>query len=153
MKYLISFRVSGDVAAMFYKRILTQLSQLQVSYQSLTIFLKRPFPDYMGYSFWLAVRVLLYAPSHRQDSTYHSLCYTSRGALAWMRNSPVGPPWGIELTSHRIMSECSYHRATSRFIQKPFNGYTVLNTLFYSYTASDICRTSQIEWKLTVTNS
>ena len=23
-----------------------------------------------------------YAPSHRQDSTYHGLCYTSRGALA-----------------------------------------------------------------------
>ena len=27
-------------------------------------------------------RVLLYAPSHRQDSTYLGLCYTSRGALA-----------------------------------------------------------------------
>ena len=26
-------------------------------------------------------RVLLYAPSHRQDNTYHGLCYTSRGAL------------------------------------------------------------------------
>ena len=40
----------------------------------------------MGYSFRLAARVLLYAPSHRQDSTYHSLCYTSRGALAGTRN-------------------------------------------------------------------
>ena len=30
----------------------------------------------------LAGRVLLYAPSHRQDSTYHGICYTSRGALA-----------------------------------------------------------------------
>ena len=30
----------------------------------------------------LTARVLLYAPSHIQDSTYHSLCYTSRGALA-----------------------------------------------------------------------
>ena len=29
-----------------------------------------------------SARVLLYAPSHRQDSTYHGLCYTSRGALA-----------------------------------------------------------------------
>ena len=28
---------------------------------------------HMGYSFRLAARVLLYAPSHRQDSTYHSL--------------------------------------------------------------------------------
>ena len=37
---------------------------------------------HIGYSLRLTARVLLYAPSHRQDSTYHSLCYTSRGALA-----------------------------------------------------------------------
>ena len=37
---------------------------------------------HIGYSYRLAARVLLYAPSHRQDNTYHSLCYTSRGALA-----------------------------------------------------------------------
>ena len=42
---------------------------------------------HIGYSFRLAARVLLYAPSHRQDSTYHSLCYTSRGALVGTRNS------------------------------------------------------------------
>ena len=30
--------------------------------------------------------------SHRQDSTYHGLCYTSRGALAGTRNSSMGPP-------------------------------------------------------------
>ena len=35
--------------------------------------------------------VLLYAPSHRQDNTYQSLCYTSRGALAGMQNSSMGP--------------------------------------------------------------
>ena len=28
---------------------------------------------------------------HRQDSTYHSFCYTSRGALCGTRNSSVGP--------------------------------------------------------------
>ena len=28
----------------------------------------------MDYSFWLAARVILYASSHRQDNTYHSLC-------------------------------------------------------------------------------
>ena len=38
------------------------------------------FCHYMGCSFRLAVRVLLYAPSHRQDSTYHGLCYISREA-------------------------------------------------------------------------
>ena len=31
---------------------------------------------HIGYSFRLAARVLLYVPSHRQDNTYHSLCYT-----------------------------------------------------------------------------
>ena len=48
--------------------------------------------SHIGYSFRLAARVLLYAPSHRHDSTYHGLCYTSRGALAGMRNSSMGPP-------------------------------------------------------------
>ena len=47
---------------------------------------------HIGYSFRLTARVLLYAPSHRQDSTYHGLCYTSRGALAGTRNSSMGPP-------------------------------------------------------------
>ena len=55
---------------------------------------------HMGYSFQLAARVLLYAPSHRQDSTYHGLCYTSRGALAgaqWVHHEgsirPPIAPW------------------------------------------------------------
>ena len=47
---------------------------------------------HIGYSFRLAARVILYAPSHRQDSTYHGLCYTSRVALAGTRNSSIGPP-------------------------------------------------------------
>ena len=33
---------------------------------------------HIGYSLRLTARVLLYAPSHRQDSTYHGLCYTSQ---------------------------------------------------------------------------
>ena len=46
----------------------------------------------------------LYASSHRQDNTYHDLCYTSRGALAGTRNSSMGPiliimsiDWSFEL--------------------------------------------------------
>ena len=35
----------------------------------------------IGYTFRLDARVLLYATSHKQDSTYHGICYTSRGAL------------------------------------------------------------------------
>ena len=47
---------------------------------------------HIGYSYRLTARVLLYAPSHRQDNTYHGLCYTSRGALTGTRNSSIGPP-------------------------------------------------------------
>ena len=68
----------------------------------------------MGYCFRLAARVLLYASSHRQDSTYHSLCYTSRGTQAGMRNSSMGPPRRIDPMTHRTMIERSYHGATSR---------------------------------------
>ena len=47
---------------------------------------------HIGYSYRLTARVLLYAPSHRQDNTYHGLCCTSCGALAGTRNSSMGPP-------------------------------------------------------------
>ena len=46
---------------------------------------------HIGYSYRLTARVLLHAPSHRQDNTYHGLCYTSRGALAGTRNSSMRP--------------------------------------------------------------
>ena len=46
---------------------------------------------HIGYSFRVTAKVLLYAPTHRQDSTYHSLCYTSHGSLAGTRNSSMGP--------------------------------------------------------------
>ena len=44
---------------------------------------------HIGFSYWLTARVLLYAPSHRQDNTYHGLYYTSRGALAGTRITQV----------------------------------------------------------------
>ena len=43
----------------------------------------------MGYSFRLTTKVILYALCHRQDNTYHILCYTSRGTLAGTRNSLI----------------------------------------------------------------
>ena len=61
---------------------------------------------HMGYSFRLTARVLLYASSHRQDSTYHSLCYTSRGALAGTRNSSMGP-----LVTGRVVIKCCFYVA------------------------------------------
>ena len=71
---------------------------------------------YMGYSFRLAARVILYASSHRQDNTYHGLCYTSRGALAGTRNSSMGPthegsirrsiaPWADALTTELHLAQ------------------------------------------------
>ena len=68
---------------------------------------------HIGYSFWLAARVLLYAPSHRQDSTY-----TSRGALAGTRNSSMGShhggsirwpiaPWANTLTTELHLAPTS----------------------------------------------
>ena len=73
----------------------------------------------MGYSFRLAARVLLYAPSHRQDNTYHNLCYTSRGALACARNSSMDPlheelirrpiaPWANTLTTELHLAPLGY---------------------------------------------
>ena len=66
----------------------------------------------MGYSFQLVARDLLYAPSHRQDSIYHGLCYTSRGALAVARNSSMGRPRRIDPMTYHTVSECSYHEGT-----------------------------------------
>ena len=69
---------------------------------------------HIGYSLRLAAMVVLYASSHRQDNTYHGLCISSFGALAGTRNIPMGLPWRIDPTTHRTMSERSYHGATSR---------------------------------------
>ena len=68
---------------------------------------------HIGYSYRLTARVLLYAPSHRQDSTYHGLCHTSRGALAGTRKIDGSTPWRIDPMTHHTMRERSYHRATS----------------------------------------
>ena len=68
-----------------------------------------PLPPH-GLLFSIDSKGFLYAPSHSQDNTYHGLCYTSRGALAGTRNSS----WRIDPTTHRTMSERSYHGAISR---------------------------------------
>ena len=47
-----------------------------------TILIVRKESRHIRYYLRLTGKVLLYAPSHRQDNTYHGHCYTSRGALA-----------------------------------------------------------------------
>ena len=74
---------------------------------------------HIGYSFRLAARVLLYAPSHRQDSTYHGLCYASRGALAGTRNSSMGPPH--EGSIRRPISLLRY-KVNAKYIANTYDG-------------------------------
>ena len=59
----------------------------------------------MGYSFRITARVILYAPSPRQDNTYHGLCYTSRGALAGTRNSSMGPACSVVPPVYKTVQE------------------------------------------------
>ena len=63
---------------------------------------------HIGYSYRLTARVLLYAPSQRQDNTYHSLCYTSHGALAGTRNSSTTTRITSSGTTYRISNELSF---------------------------------------------
>ena len=51
----------------------------------------------MGYSFRVAARYLLYTPTHRQR-----IAHTTAGTLAG--SISVGPPRGMDPTTHRTMS-------------------------------------------------
>ena len=78
-----------------------------------------------GLFFLCAARVILYAPSHRQDSTNHSLCYTNRGALAGMRNSSVSPLWGID-----PKSDCTIGKRSSTVLYPASENAGQFHTLF-----------------------
>ena len=100
---------------------------------------------HIGYSFRFAASDLLHGSPHRQDNTYHGLCYTSRGALAGTRNSSMGPPWRIDPMTHRTMSECSYHGATSRsrvLFTSP--SWLVVNNKTLK---TDIYHSTDVHWK------
>ena len=56
--------------------------------------------------FSISSKDYFYASSHRQDNTYNSLWYTSHGTLAGTKNSSMGPPSGIDPTTHHIISGC-----------------------------------------------
>ena len=66
-----------------------------------------------GYSFQLAARYLLYAPSNRQDRTYHSFCYTSHGALVTTSSSSMDLQRGINRTTDHRCSTMELHLAPS----------------------------------------
>ena len=79
----------------------------------------------MGYSFRLTARVLLYATSHRQGSTYHSLYYTSRGALAGSIRRPI-TPWANALTTELHLAP------------KTFTTYCMLPVILPAYWEWDV---------------
>ena len=96
---------------------------------------------HIGYSYRLTARVLLYAPSHRQDNTYHGLCYTSRGALARMRNSSMGPPHGYWRWPHMLMCillQLFYHTQFF-FLSTNHNFYQDIKTVIGSILNSQCC--------------
>ena len=99
---------------------------------------------HVGYSFRLAAMVLLYASSHRQDNTYHSLCYTSRGALAGMRNSSMGPRPEDEYSSTKQLWPRFMVQTVTLFCQ-----LNLLSTCIY-LSSNKICRDRLTQLKLSV---
>ena len=88
---------------------------------------------HIGYSFRLTARVLLYAPPHRQDSTYHGLYYTSCGALAGTRNSSMNPlhegsirrpiaPWAKSLTTELHLAPFTTKPQRCKLSARPIPG-------------------------------
>ena len=97
----------------------------------------------IGYSFRLTARVPLYAPSNRQDSTYHGLCYTSHRALAGTRNSSMGSPhegsiwrpiapWVNALTTELHLAPLN-HGTTSRSTLSNKFSYKMMHVYSFQY--------------------
>ena len=86
---------------------------------------------HMGYSFQLTARVLLYAPSHKQDSTYHSLCYTSCGALAGTRTMATKAVYCTNEAMINVVSIYSNYKFQ-------FNYYSINNNL-----TKETCKTAK----------
>ena len=62
---------------------------------------------------YIAARILLYAPSHRKDSTSHGFVAPVVGALAKTRSSSVSSSWIINPMTHHTVKQTLYHRAIS----------------------------------------
>ena len=98
---------------------------------------------HMGYSFRLTARVLLYAPSHTQDNTYHGLCYPSRGALAGKKNRstrwPIGP-WTNALPRRDVSLLCCNSLLWMCTSNKS-HSHRVLQTYFLQITLQEVAIT------------
>ena len=78
---------------------------------------------YMGYSFRLAARVLLYAPSHRRVNAYHGLCYTNFCA-------------GVSLNIHSfIVTPVVEHYLEREIVQWVHHDGSIWRTLYHGDTS------------------
>ena len=89
---------------------------------------------HIRYSFRLTTRVLLYAPSHRQNSTCHGLF----GYLAGTRNSFMGPPHEgsiyVHAYIHAYIQKNIHNTYIHTYIQtyKQYR-YIVIHRYIYTY--------------------
>ena len=65
-----------------------------------------------GYSFWLAAR--FFYMHHPTDMIAHTTAFVTPIMKHWLEQEigQIGPPWRVDLMTHRTMSERSYHGAT-----------------------------------------
>ena len=119
----IPFSVKNKGKGMFY--LTTRSTHLICGYICMRHMVKDHSDSERGYPllpkgllFLISSKVFLCASSHRQDNTYHGLCYTSRGAMAGTRYSSLGPSWRIDPATRRTLNERSYHGVTSRCLSK-----------------------------------
>ena len=76
----------------------------------------------------------IYAPSHRQDSTYLGSCYIR--ALAESKYSSVGSPWGIDPTSWTLYQATSRSEENEHSLIKYTDKYIIIT---YSHNPSSFC--------------
>ena len=88
---------------------------------------------HIGYSLRLTARVLLYAPSHRQDSTYHGLCYTSRGSLAGTRNIVLGMLKHLDMMYLNILKKNKLKGTKRELYKRNCAVFIVLDQLIYLF--------------------
>ena len=80
---------------------------------------KNLLPQQHGLFFLISSMGSFICTSNRLNSIHHGLCYTGQGGLAGMKNSSMGPQWGINLMTHHTMSWCStmeLHLAHGNFL-------------------------------------
>ena len=61
-----------------------------------------PLPPLHGILLLPSIKGGFFIWSLRQESTHHSLYYTSHGALVWTRNNSMCLPWGVNLMTSTV---------------------------------------------------